>query len=41
MKAFEYDHAHPKVCQMKRKIMKQLEYAEAGKPFKTSTHLTY
>ena len=41
MKAFEYEHAHPKVCQMKRKIMKQLEYAEAGKPFKTSTHLTY
>ena len=41
MKAFEYDHAHPKVCQMKHKIMKQLEYAEVGKPFKTSTHLTY
>ena len=41
MKAFEYDHTHPKVYQMKRKIMKQLDYAEAGKPFKTTNHLTY
>jgi len=41
MKAFEYDNSHPKVYQMKRKIMKQLDYAEAGKPFKTTNHLTY
>jgi hypothetical protein len=41
MKAFEYDHNHPKVRQMKRKIMTQLEYAHAGKPFKTTNHLTY
>lgn len=41
MKAFEYDHSHPKVCQMKRKIMSQLEYAYSGKPFKTTNHLTY
>ena len=41
MKAFEYDHTHPKVCQMKRKIMSQLEYAYAGKPFKTTNYLTY
>lgn len=41
MKAFEYDHAHPKVNQMKRKIMSQLEYAYTGKPFKTTNHLTY
>lgn len=41
MKAFEYDHAHPKVRQMKRKILNQLEYAHAGKPFKTTNHLTY
>ena len=41
MKAFEYNHDHPKVCQMKRKIMNQLEYAYAGKPFKTPNHLTY
>ena len=41
MKAFEYNQSHPKVCQMKRKIMGQLEYAYAGKPFKTTNHLTY
>jgi hypothetical protein len=41
MRAFEYDHSHPKVIQMKRKILTQLEYAELGKPFKTTTHLTY
>ena len=41
MKAFEYDHNHPKVRQMKRKIMNQLEYAYTGKPFKTTNHLTY
>jgi hypothetical protein len=41
MKAFEYDHTHLKVRQMKRKIMTQLEYAHAGKPFKTTNHLTY
>jgi hypothetical protein len=27
--------------QMKRKILNQLEYAYAGKPFKTTNHLTY
>lgn len=41
MKAFEYNHDHPKVCQMKRKILNQLEYAYVGKPFKTINHLTY
>jgi len=41
MKAFEYNHAHPKVSQMKRKILSQLEYAYTGKPFKTTNHLTY
>lgn len=41
IKAFEYNHSHPKVRQMKRKIMNQLEYAYAGKPFKTTNHLTY
>jgi hypothetical protein len=41
MKAFGYDHTHPKVRQMKRKILNQLEYAYAGKPFKTTNHLTY
>lgn len=41
MKAFKYDHSHPKVVQMKRKIMTQLENAYLGKPFKTTNHLTY
>jgi hypothetical protein len=41
MKAFEYNHDHPKVRQMKKKIMSQLEYAERGKPFKTTDYLTY
>jgi hypothetical protein len=41
MKSFEYNHNHIKVCQMKRKIMTQLENAYNGKPFKTPNHLTY
>jgi len=41
MKAFEYDHTHPKVIQMKLKIMRNLENAYSGKPFKTTNHLTY
>lgn len=41
LKVFEWNHNHPKVRQMKHKIMKQLEYAHIGKPFKTSDHLTY
>ena len=41
IKSFEYNHDHPKVCQMKRKILSQLEYAYHGKPFKTSNYLTY
>lgn len=41
LKTFDWDHNHPKVRQMKRKIMNQLEYAQIGKPFKTSDHLTY
>jgi hypothetical protein len=39
--AFDWDHDHVKVCQMKQKILKQLEYAAIGRPFKTATHLTY
>ena len=41
MKSFEYDHTHPKVVQMKHKIMTQLENAYHGKPFKTPNYLTY
>ena len=38
---FDWDHNHVKVRQMKQKVMKQLEYAAIGRPFKTTTHLTY
>lgn len=38
---FDWDHDHIKVRQMKQKILKQLEYAAIGRPFKTNTHLTY
>jgi hypothetical protein len=41
LKAFEWNHNHPKVRQMKRKVINQLECAYAGKPFKTSDYLTY
>lgn len=41
MKSFDYDHTHPKVTQMKHKIMTQLENAWNGKPFKTPNYLTY
>jgi hypothetical protein len=38
---FDWDHDHIKVHQMKKKVLKQLEYAAIGRPFKTATHLTY
>jgi hypothetical protein len=38
---FDWDHDHIKVQQMKKKVLKQLEYAAIGRPFKTTTHLTY
>ena len=38
---FDWDHSHIKVKQMKKKVLKQLEYAAIGRPFKTTTHLTY
>jgi hypothetical protein len=41
LKTFDYDHSHIKVHQMKQKVLKQLEYASYGKPFKTTNHLTY
>jgi hypothetical protein len=41
LNAFDWDHDHVKVRQMKQKILKQLEYATYGRPFKTTTHLTY
>ena len=38
---FDWNHSHIKVRQMKQKVIKQLEYAAIGRPFKTTTHLTY
>ena len=39
--AFDWNHNHPRIRQMKKKILHQLEYAYVGKPFKTTNHLTY
>jgi hypothetical protein len=41
LSAFDWNHDHIKVRQMKQKVLKQLEYAAIGRPFKTTTHLTY
>jgi len=41
LKAFDWNHNHPKIRQMKIKILKQLEYAYIGKPFKTNNFITY
>lgn len=41
LRAFNWDHNHPIVRSMKKKIIRNLPYAEIGKPFKTSDYLTY
>jgi hypothetical protein len=41
LSTFDFNHSHIKVRQMKQKVLKQLEYAYIGRPFKTTTHLTY
>lgn len=41
LKSFKFNHDHKIVRRMKRKIMTQLENAYEGKPFKTTTYLTY
>ena len=41
LKTFNFDHNHPIICRMKNLIMRQLENAYLGKPFKTNNHLTY
>jgi hypothetical protein len=41
LKAFDWDHTHPVVRTMKRKIIRNLPYAVIGKPFKTTDYLTY
>ncbi len=41
MKTFEWNHNHPVIRSMKKKIVRNLSYAQIGKPFKTSDYLTY
>jgi len=41
LKTFNWNHNHPIIVRMKRKILTQLENAYLGKPFKTNNHLTY
>lgn len=40
-KTFEYNHNHPVIRSIKKKIIRNLPYAKIGKPFKTDKHLTY
>jgi hypothetical protein len=39
--AFDWDHDHKIIRRMKQKVLRQLDNAYIGKPFKTSNHLTY
>lgn len=41
LSAFDWNHNHKIVRQMKKKVLHNLEYAYIGKPFKTTDHLTY
>ena len=41
LKSFDWDHSHSVVRSLKKKIIRNLPYAEIGKPFKTDKHLTY
>lgn len=41
LSAFDWNHNHPRIRQMKKKIVRNLDYAEVGKPFKTTNYLTY
>lgn len=41
MKAFDWNHNHPVIRSMKKKIIRNLPYAQIGKPFKTPDYLTY
>ena len=41
MKTFDWNHNHPVIRSMKKKIVRNLPYAQLGKPFKTPDHLTY
>jgi hypothetical protein len=41
MKTFDWNHNHPVIRSMKKKIIRNLPYAQIGKPFKTPDHLTH
>jgi len=41
LKTFDWNHNHLIIRRMKNLIMRQLENAYIGKPFKTNNHLTY
>ena len=41
LKAFHFDHNHQIIRRMKNLVLRQLENAYYGKPFKTANHLTY
>lgn len=41
LKAFNWDHDHFLVKRMKKKIIRQLEMARLGRPFRTTNFLTY
>lgn len=41
LKAFDWNHRHPVIRALKKKIIRNLPYAEIGKPFKTNAWLTY
>ena len=40
-RSFNWNHKHPVIRAMKKKIIRNLPYAQIGKPFKTPDHLTY
>lgn len=41
LKTFDWNHEHKIICRMKHKVMRQLDNAYYGKPFKTTDWLTY
>lgn len=41
LKSFDWNHNHPIIRAMKKKIIRNLPYAQIGKPFKTPDYLTY
>jgi hypothetical protein len=41
LKTFDWNHNHTVIRSMKKKIIRNLPYAQIGKPFRTTNHLTY